>query len=215
MSDKYNSIIFSVLYIGFVVCSKMFLDASYLKLFIYIGLGIAGIFLFKKDYKESFKQWKEHPVKNLLFLIGLFFAHLILVALVTIPGQLLYPDVDSMNDTNIEGAVGTMSPVLIILAMGILGPLVEEYFFRFVLISRASSKVPAVLCVIVSAVLFTLIHLHAFTVQEIVLNLDKLAAGLLYGTALVLTKNVTVPAGVHILNNVSGLSLMILSYYLR
>jgi len=223
ISEKNKVILFIVLYVLFMAVGKIILNPlppdslvrAYVKLPLYLFLGIFGIILFRNDFKDGFIQWKEHPVKNALFVVGLFIANVVLCNIASIPGQLIYGDAVSMNDTNIEGIIGSVSPVLIILTMGIFGPIAEELVFRNILITKASSRVNTVLCILLSSVLFMLIHIHAFTLQEIMLNLDKFTTGIIFGTSLVLTKNLTVPVSVHVMNNTFGLALIILADLLQ
>ncbi|SCW26424.1 hypothetical protein SAMN02910456_00071 [Ruminococcaceae bacterium YRB3002] len=218
MSDKAKCILFVSLYAFFMAACKIFLDRlppdslirGYIKLPPYIVLGILALILFREDYKKGLVLWKEHPVKNVLFTAGLIIAKPVLATIASIPGALMYPEAETINDTFITGAIEVLDPVLIILSMGILGPIVEETVFRLAAIGKLSSRVPAVISVILSSLLFMVIHIHAFTVQEFVMNLDKLTTGLLFGTALISTRNITVSTAVHILNNTFGLLLIML-----
>ena len=177
----------------------------------YIIAGLAGLYIFRKDFLDGLKQWKEHPKKNIAVFIGLIILNPILGAVADIPAYILWPDATTINSSNIEKMAATTNPILVILAAGILGPIVEEIIFRILFIKKASSKVNSVICIIISSILFMLLHCHALTPLEIMMNMDKLVTGLLFGTALVMTDNPTNPAFVHILNNTFGLTLCMLT----
>lgn len=181
----------------------------------YIAFGIIVIFIFRKDFLDGIKDWKDHWLKNVLVLAGILILNPVLGTIALIPGYTIWPDGGTINDSNIENFIRVAQPALIILATGILGPVVEETIFRIILIKKASldnnkSKLITVISIVISSFLFLLIHCHEFTAMEILLNMDKFVAGLLFGSALWFTKNPTVPALAHILNNTVGLTLIML-----
>jgi membrane protease YdiL (CAAX protease family) len=203
-----------------MLVSKFYLDTlpsdaavrSYVKMPAYIILGILSLIFFRIDWKEGLAQWKGHPIKNILFVIGLTIANIVMANVASIPGQLIYGDAETINDSNINGMISMFNPLLILLVVGILGPIMEETVFRVVMIRKLSSKVPMAVCILVSSIGFMLIHVHAFTAQEMIMNLDKLSSGLLFGITLALTKkNATVPAATHIINNTLAMTLTLLA----
>jgi len=219
MNSKAKTISFLALYASFIVAGHVFIDPlppdspvrTYVKIPFYLITGVIAIIFFWGDIKEGFGEWRKHPIKSVLFLAGLFVANIIASNLASIPGNLIYGDAETMNDANIQGTMNLVHPALIIIVMGILGPMVEETVFRIIMIRKWSSRIPVALCIIISSVLFMLIHVHSFTAQELIMNLDKLATGILYGITVALTRNVTIPCASHIINNTLGLSLMIIA----
>ena len=177
----------------------------------YIVTGLAGLYIFRKDFLDGLKEWKEHLGKNIAVFIGVLILNMVLGAVANIPAYIIWPNSDTINNTNINNFISTTSPFWVILSIGILGPIVEEIIFRILFIKRASSKVNTVICIIISSVLFMLLHCHALTPMEIMMNMDKLVTGLLFGTALVVTKNPTVPTLVHIINNTLGVVILLTS----
>ena len=184
---------------------------TFITLPFYIVVGLVGLYVFRKDFLDGLKEWKNHFWKNTGVFIGLMILNPILGAVADIPAYIMWPNATGMNETNVQNMIATTSPVLIILAAGILGPIVEEIIFRILFIKKASSKINSMICVVVSSVLFMLLHCHALTLMEIMLNMDKFVTGILFGSALVMTKNPTVPALVHILNNTFGLVAMMMA----
>ena len=177
----------------------------------YCLLGAAGIYLFRSRYIEGLKQWKEHTLRSILWFVGGYIADVILVSLSLLPQMTLYPDYDGMNDNSITAAAKYLPAFLMILALGILGPVTEETFFRFILVDKLKAKVPAVLCVLISSVLFMVWHMHAFTPQELLANLPKFTSGVIYSIILLRSKNPTIPVLLHTSNNILGLLGLVLN----
>lgn len=173
----------------------------WIKLISYCVLGTAGIFLFRDLYLDGFMQWKEHPVRNLLWIIGTMAADMILQSVAAIPCASLYPDYVSVNENNIGSVVQYAPAVLIIAALGVLGPVTEETVFRFLMVERAKNRVPAAVCVAVSSLCFMFIHVHALTLPDILYNLPMLVSGIIFAVCMIKSKNPTIPLLLHIMNN--------------
>jgi len=47
--------------------------------------------------------------------------------------------------------------------------------------------------------------MHAFTVEEILYNIPQFVTGLIYGIVMVLSRNVTIPILLHIMNNLPAM----------
>ena len=169
----------------------------------YCIFGISGIILFKDLFAAGFREWKAHPFKNLGLLIGGFLIMMLCdVIMATFSVTLGF---ESMNQNNVMEALKTAPVLLTFIAIGIMGPVTEETFFRFIMVGKAKEKIPAVICIIVSAVGFGLMHMHALTVSELVSCLPQLTTGLLFAILLVKCKNPTIPVLLHILNNCIGI----------
>lgn len=176
----------------------------WIKLIAYCILGICGIRLFRERFKEGILQWKTHPVKNCIWFIAMFIGDIILSNLAMLPLALLYPDYESVNQINLETASDIAPAFIMLLSLGILGPVTEEMIFRFTLVDRAKSKFPAALCVCGSSLLFMLIHVHAMTIPDFLSNLPMLVSGILFAICMLKTKNPTLPVLIHILNNAAA-----------
>ena len=59
---------------------------------LYILLGGFAIYAFRDDFKEGIGEWKAHPVKSLLWVLGTFVAYYIVEILASLPVYLFYPD---------------------------------------------------------------------------------------------------------------------------
>jgi len=160
-------VIFLLCYILFNFILIRFVHNSYYQLAEYTVLGIAGVILSRNAIKEGCAMWKAHPVKNILIVLGGIVLKILLDNIAVIPYALLYAEqAGNLNDNNIAAASQAVNPILFAIISGILGPLTEETVFREILTRQASRFVPKVLAVIVSSLLFGVIHMHAITLCE-------------------------------------------------
>lgn len=173
----------------------------------YIVLGIAGIVLFRDDLKAGISLWKEHTLKTFGILLAAFVADILLENLAAIPIMQLNPDYQSLNEHSVAELLEKFPALLSIIAFGIMGPVTEEAVFRLAPISLVEKTGKKMLAVLAAAVLFMLVHLHAFTVEEFLYNLPHFVTGVVYGTALVLSRNATIPILLHIMNNLPAMVL--------
>lgn len=176
----------------------------WLKLIFYCMLGAGGIFLFRDMLKDGLTRWREHPVKNILWIVGALICEILLDNLAAIPPALLYPDYTGMNDSNLSELSKYVPAAFIVISLGILGPVTEECIFRFILIDKAKRRMPAAVCIMVSSLFFMAIHMHAFTLPELMYCLPHFMTGLLFAVCLLKTKDPTIPVILHILNNSSA-----------
>ena len=86
-----------------------------------------------------------------------------------------------------------------------MGPVAEEVVFRLAPISLTEKKSKRIIVVLVTAVLFMLVHMHTFTVEEFLYNIPHFVTGLVYGIVMVLSRNVTIPILLHIMNNLPAM----------
>ena len=165
----------------------------------YCVFGIAGIILFKDLFRTGLREWKAHPLKNLGLLAGFY---LLMQALDLLTASFAFVfGYESINQNNVETAATLFPAAVTFLSLAILGPVTEETVFRFIMVGRAKEKIPAAVCVIVSACCFGAMHMHALTVSELVACLPQFATGLLLAILLLKCKNPTIPALMHIMNN--------------
>lgn len=177
----------------------------------YIAIGSAGIALFWNEFKEGISLWKEHTGKTFGILIAAFISDILLSNLALIPLMFINPDYQSLNEHSVSELQGKFPALLLIIALGIMGPVTEEVVFRLAPILSTSStraKSKKLIAILVAAALFMLVHMHAFTLEEFLYNLPQFVTGIVYGAALVLSKNATVPVLLHIMNNLPALILV-------
>ena len=176
-----------------------------LQMISYIVLGSVGIVLFWNELKEGISLWKDHTGKSLGLFFVAFILDILLSNLAAIPSMHFYPEYQSLNEHSVTELQGKFPALLLIIALGIMGPVAEEAVFRLAPISLTEKKSKMIIVVIVTAVLFMLVHIHAFTVEEFLYNLPHFVTGLVYGIVMVLSRNVTIPILLHIMNNLPAM----------
>ncbi len=178
-----------------------------LQMISYIVLGSVGIILFWNELKEGITLWKEHPFKSVIVLFVAYILDIVLTNLALIPMMYLNPDYQSLNEHSVSEIQGKFPALLLIIALGIMGPVTEEVIFRLAPISLTEKKGKRIMIVLVTATLFMLVHIHAFTIEEFLYNIPHFVTGVIYGLVMVLSGNVTIPILLHILNNLPAIVL--------
>ena len=109
------------------------------------------------------------------------------------------------NDTSVGEATRMFPPIIIVVVLGIVGPIVEEMFFRQFLIGLIERFAPTWVAVVVSSVLFGALHVHSFALSEVLNVIPHAFFGLSCGLLYVKTdRNLLYPASIHCLNNLSA-----------
>ena len=116
-----------------------------------------------------------------------------------------------MNEGNIQAAAQAVTPVVFVIATAILGPIVEETVFRLILVLKGGSIVPKALAVAISSIAFGMIHMHAFTLPEMLYVLPHIGGGVLWSVLLLKQKNITQLYVIHILTNLPGIIYLVMS----
>lgn len=176
-----------------------------LQMISYIVLGSVGVVLFWNELKEGISLWKEHIGKTLCFFVVAYVLDILLSNLAFFPIMLLNPEYQSLIEHSVAELQGKFPALLLIIALGIMGPVTEEVIFRIAPIRLTEKKGKRIIVVLVTAVLFMLVHMHAFTVEEFLYNLPHFVTGLVYGIVMVLSRNVTIPILLHIMNNLPAM----------
>lgn len=114
-------------------------------------------------------------------------------------------DVVLQNDLNISKAITIMSPVVALFIMSLAGPAVEEMFYRRLLISTLIKYIPPWLAILLSSLLFAILHVSAFQASEFINVLPHFCMGIAMGMIYYKTNNIIFPILLHAFNNFSGL----------
>ncbi|GAA2026907.1 hypothetical protein GCM10009720_03230 [Yaniella flava] len=121
--------------------------------------GITGIILLAVSWRpfvRSFRWFATWWWVKVLLLPVIWLATLMLTSFIlVISGQ--EGDV-SANQEAVEQAAGESSLIVSILIMGLVGPFVEEYIFRHVLIGKLGRWIPTWVTVPISIIAFTMLH---------------------------------------------------------
>ena len=218
MSNKNKGIlIFSILYtvlfvfdgvrwLSFLIPSAI---ASYL---VYVVLALYGFFLFKD---RLIQQWNEIRKTKRKFFFGVLKGWLFLILMTVVFGfvsemlrQFFGLVGQGLNQSNIQSTFQEQ-PLLIAVFACIIGPLVEELFFRQTLLRYLRKSLPTWLSIFIVGLAFALIHMHSLSLSEWVGAVGYLGGGLAFSIIYVKEKeNIYYPLVVHmIMNSLSYISL--------
>ena len=222
MSNKNKGIlIFAILYIVLFVLDGVKWLASlmpsaienYLQYLLYVVLALYGSFLFKD---RLILQWNEIRKTKRKFFFGVLTGWLFLILMTVVFGfvsemlrRFLGLDGQGLNQSNIQSTFQEQ-PLLIAVFACIIGPLVEELFFRQLLLHHLQKSLPSWLSILLVGFIFALTHMHNLSLSEWVGAVGYLGGGLAFSIIYVKEKeNVYYPLLVHMLGN--SLSFIILA----
>ena len=222
MSNKNKGILgFGILYTVFFEFDGDKLLASlmpsaienYLQYLVYVVLALYGSFLFKD---RLIQQWNEIRKTKRKFSFGVLKGWLFLILMTVVFGfvsemlrQFLGLVGQGLNQSNIQSTFQEQ-PLLIAVFACIIGPLVEELFFRQILLRYLRKSLATWLSVFLVGFAFALTHMHSLSLSEWVGTVGYLGGGLAFSIIYVKEKeNIYYPLLVHMLSN--SLSLIILA----
>lgn len=182
---------------------------------VYVLLFAVGALAWRAELADKGRQILAHKRRALMALVlGL----LLVVVLETVGGlaaqwlsEVVPGGGDGLrNDSNIAAVVEIYPPWVIIAVLAVMGPIVEEMFFRqFLLLGVARLTRPWV-GVVVSSLLFGALHMNSLGAAEWIGVIPHACYGLAMGILFLRTRhNLVFPATLHVLNNLSGLLPMV------
>ena len=219
MSRHHKGVLgFSILYTVLFVFDGVKLLASLMpstiaNYLVYVVLALYGSFLFKD---RLIQQWNEIRKTKRKFFFGVLTGWLFLILMTVVFGfvsemlrQFLGLVGQGLNQSNIQNTFQEQ-PLLIAVFACIIGPLVEELFFRQILLRYLRKNLPTWLSVFLVGLVFALTHMHSLSLSEWVGAVGYLGGGLAFSIIYVKEKeNIYYPLLVHMLGN--SLSLIILA----
>ena len=184
--------------------------ANYL---VYVVLALYGSFLFKD---RLIQQWNEIRKTKRKFFFGVLTGWIFLILMTVAFGfisellrQFFGLVGQGLNQSNIQSTFQEQ-PLLIAVFACIIGPLVEELFFRQILLRYLRKSLATWLSVFLVGLVFALTHMHSLSLSEWVGAVGYLGGGLAFSIIYVKEKeNVYYPLLVHMLGN--SLSFIILA----
>ena len=169
MSNKYKGILgFGILYTVLFVFDGVKLLASLMpstiaNYLVYVVLALYGSFLFKD---RLIQQWNEIKKTKRKFFFGvlkgwlfLFLMTILFELLSSILRQFLRLDGQGLNQSNIQSTFQEQ-PLLIAVFACIIGPIVEELFFRQLLLHHLQKKLSTWLSIFLVGLVFALTHMQ-------------------------------------------------------
>lgn len=221
MSNKYKGVlVFGILYtvlfvfdgvklLAFLMPSAI---ANYL---VYIVLALYGSFLFKD---RLIQQWNEIRKAKRKFFFGVLTGGLFLILMTVVfkfvsemLRQFLGLVGQGLNQSNIQSTFQEQ-PLLIAVFACVIGPLVEELFFRQLLLHHLQKSLSSWLSILLVGLVFALTHMHNLSLSEWVSAVGYLGGGLAFSIIYVKEKeNVYYPLVVHMLGNILSFIILIIS----
>ena len=219
MSNKNKGIlIFGLLYTILFVFDGVKLLASLMpstiaNYLVYVVLALYGSFLFKD---RLIQQWNEIRKTKKKFFFGVLTGWLFLILMTVVFGfvsemlrRFFGLDGQGLNQSNIQSTFQEQ-PLLIAVFACIIGPIVEELFFRQLLLHHLQKKLSTWLSILLVGLVFALTHMHSVSLSEWIGAVGYLGGGLAFSIIYVKEKeNIYYPLLVHMLGN--SLSFIILA----
>ena len=180
---------------------------------VYTIMFVYGCFLFKSLLLQ---KWEEVRNSKRKFIFGVLTGWIFLFLMTVVFGfvsemlrQFLGLDGQGLNQSNIQSTFQEQ-PLLIAVFACIIGPLVEELFFRQILLRYLRKSLATWMSVFLVGLAFALTHMHSLSLSEWVGAVGYLGGGLVFSIIYVKEKeNVYYPLLVHMLGN--SLALIILA----
>ena len=180
---------------------------------VYTIMFVYGCFLFKSLLLQ---KWEEVRNSKRKFIFGVLTGWIFLFLMTVVFGfvsemlrQFLGLDGQGLNQSNIQSTFQEQ-PLLIAVFACIIGPLVEELFFRQILLRYLRKSLATWLSVFLVGLAFALTHMHSLSLSEWVGAVGYLGGGLAFSIIYVKEKeNIYYPLLVHMLGN--SLSFIILA----
>ena len=172
-------------------------------------------FLFKSEFLQCWKKIRNSKIKFffevlkcwlLLFLMTILFALLseILKQVLGLSGQ-------GQNEASIQSAFKEQ-PLLIAVFACVIGPVVEEVFFRQILLKYLRKCLSSWLSIFIVGLAFALTHMHSLDLSEWINAIYYLGGGLAFSIIYVKEKeNIYYPLVVHMIVNSHSFIILALS----
>ncbi|GAA3707112.1 hypothetical protein GCM10022377_21040 [Zhihengliuella alba] len=105
---------------------------------------------------ESFRTFRYHPWAKAFLIPGLWLASILTTAAILVAAGA--DPTKSENQLAIEGMTREVPFATMLVTTAIMGPMVEEYVFRHLLIGKLGRKIPVWICVPLSIAAFAALH---------------------------------------------------------
>ena len=221
MSNKNKGIlIFAILYTVLFVFNGVkllafLMPSAIANYLVYVVLALYGSFLFKD---RLIKQWDEIRKTKRQFFFGvltgwlfLFLMNVVFEFVSEMLKQFFGLVGQGLNQSNIQSAFQEQ-PLLMAVFACVIGPLVEELFFRQTLLRYLRKSLPTWLSIFIVGLAFALTHMHSLDLSEWISAVGYLGGGLAFSIIYVKEKeNIYYPLLVHMLGNSLNFIILVIS----
>ncbi|VEG29356.1 CAAX amino terminal protease self- immunity [Actinomyces howellii] len=181
----------------------------------YVVLFVLGVLGWRTELVDRFRQVVARK-RRALATLGLGFLLIIVVETAGgLAAQWLSEVVPGgraglVNDSNVMAVVDRYPPWVIVAVLAVAGPIVEELFFRQLLLTGVARFSRPWVGLLVSSVLFGTLHMSSLHASEWIGVIPHACFGLALGVVFLRTRrNLVFPATLHVLNNLSAVLPMI------
>jgi len=182
---------------------------------VYTIMFVYGCFLFKSLLLQ---KWEEVRSSKRKFFLGVLTGWLFLILMTVAFGfisellrQFFGLVGQGLNQSNIQSTFQEQ-PLLIAVFACIIGPLVEELFFRQLLLHHLQKSLPSWLSILLVGIVFALTHMHNVSLSEWISAVGYLGGGLAFSIIYVKEKeNIYYPLLVHMLGNSLNFIILVIS----
>ena len=173
----------------------------------YVPMLVLIIYFLREEFAEDFINFKKNIKKNLLLVLIGFVAMYVAALLVNYVYEIIGVSGDSANESTINLMLDSKGVVLMVIAVVLLAPICEEVIFRKLLFGtcEVTCKFPPIVAIIVSALVFSFIHVSDLESLKFIFQYLALALPIciIYHKS---NNNIYVTIIMHILNN--GISVL-------
>ena len=173
---------------------------------VYFLLFILGILAYREELKDQLAliltKKKEFLKTISLYMVFVFLLSIACNLLSAFIKHSLGLPLQGQNEANIQGAL-LKNPFLILVISCLIGPIVEEFFFRRFFLGTFLTKFSNWLGIVLTTFLFATLHMHSWALSEWVTAISYIAGGLLLSLLyLRKDKNIWYPIALHCCNNI-------------
>ncbi|MFD5260499.1 CPBP family intramembrane glutamic endopeptidase [Bacillus wiedmannii] len=154
---------------------------------------IVGIIFFRKEIIQSFTYFKE---KTILKIVSIPMVVLLMMIIENSIMHFLATGQPENQEQLLERG-GEVPLIFTLLVFGILGPILEEIVFRYILINRFSHYIGTAIASIISILIFTFLHTNQLSDYAIYLP----GAVILTMAYLISKRSLAYVIAIHMLNN--------------
>ncbi|PHA02085.1 CPBP family intramembrane glutamic endopeptidase [Bacillus wiedmannii] len=154
---------------------------------------IVGIIFFRKEIIQSFTYFKE---KTILKIVSI---PMVVLLMMIIENSIMHflATGQPQNQEQLLERSGEVPLIFTLLVFGILGPILEEIVFRYILINRFSHYIGTAIASIISILIFTFLHTNQLSDYAIYLP----GAVILTMAYLISKRSLAYVMAIHMLNN--------------